>query len=343
MATQQQQSTALVQSVNTLKTLVNDEKFRAAIADVLPKHITPEQMAKFALIAANKNALILKCTRESVAQCIMDAATLGLDLSGLGGRGYIVPYYNNKKGAYEAVFIAGYRGLMDVVRRSAMVSSIWAEVVYEGDEFHVEYGTNHSLRHTPNFTADRSDDKIIGAYACAKIKGTGDTEFRFLPRTELDAIKNKALSKIKNKSSSPYETDTAAMFRKAPIRRLCSDLPMSAEILTLLDREAKYEDAIDMEPVSVRVSDPSTSIVERLTTGNANEDNPFDESFDPSAPPEAEPEPDQPADDSAAPMCSVCKKRPGDPAKSTETGDAICAECARDAIMARPINTRKAE
>ena len=35
-------------------------------------------------------------------------------------------------------------------------------------------------------------------------------------------------------------------------------------------------------------------------------------------------------DDDAAPMCSVCMKRPADPAKSTEDGNAICAECASE-------------
>ena len=41
--------------------------------------------------------------------------------------------------------------------------------------------------------------------------------------------------------------------------------------------------------------------------------------------PAPEPEPDD-----AAPMCNVCGRRPADPAKSTEDGNAICAECASE-------------
>jgi hypothetical protein len=77
------------------------------------------------------------------------AAALGLDCSGNLGSGYLVPFYNNKIRAMEATFIPGYRGLLDLARRSGEIEDIFAECVYESDEFDYELGATPRLRHVP--------------------------------------------------------------------------------------------------------------------------------------------------------------------------------------------------
>jgi recombination protein RecT len=265
------EQSSIVGSAGKFKELVGAAAFQRALADILPKHLTPERMAKLALVAANKNPTLFKCTPTSIMQALMDSASYGLDCSGLGGRGYLVPYYNNKKGAYEAQFIPGYRGMMDVVRRSGMVDAIWAEVIYEGEEYNVEEGTKHELTHKPNYDIERTDSKIIGAYACARVRGGLETEFRFVPRAKLEATRKKSLSKVKNTAASPWTTDFEAMCRKTALRRLCSDLPQSAEMLNLIEHDTTIDG--DIEPTDVRVEeyDPAEMVLNQLT-GDTEDD-----------------------------------------------------------------------
>lgn len=281
------ESTAIVKTVQGFKGLVSSAAFQQSLADVLPRHITPERMAKLALVAVNRTPLLLQCTQFSLMEAVMHASTYGLDCSGLGGRGYLIPY-RNKKGYYEAQFIPGYRGLMDVARRSGMVQGIWAEVVYEDDVFSVQQGTERSIAHTPNYDGDRSDKKIKGAYACAQLVGNGPVEWRYMPRSEIDKVKDKSLAKMKNKSMSPWTTDYAAMCRKTPLRRLCNDLPQSAEIVGLMELDKRAA-----EDVAFTVQEPAGGdLVDKLTgevTGG--NDAPPPEAADP--PEAAAPEPEE--------------------------------------------------
>ena len=265
VAPREKNANALVGSTGGMKLLLKADAFQRALADVLPRHITPERMAKFALVAANKNPTLLKCTQTSIMQSIMDSASYGLDCSGLGGRGYLVPYYSNKKGCYEAQFIPGYRGLMDVARRSGMVDAIWANLVYEGERFSNKEGTEHRIEHTPDDAVDHDDDKIIGAYACAKLKGSNTVEYRYVSRRELESVKARALAKLKNKEASTWVSEYAAMCRKTALRRLCSDLPQSAEIMNLIEHDNRVEPIIDITPDKVGVADPGDALVNELT------------------------------------------------------------------------------
>ncbi len=65
VAEPRQQNTQLapVGSRNTLKGLL--DSMRQSIADVIPKHLTPERVMKMALVAASRQPKLFECTRES--------------------------------------------------------------------------------------------------------------------------------------------------------------------------------------------------------------------------------------------------------------------------------------
>ena len=90
----------------------------------------------------------------------MQAVQLGLE-PGLLGHCYILPYKR------EATFIIGYKGMIDLARRSGHIQSIYAHAVHENDEFEYELGLHPKLEHKPSH-GDRG--AFIGAYAVAHFK-----------------------------------------------------------------------------------------------------------------------------------------------------------------------------
>jgi len=286
---QRAERAAIIRTSDNLKSLLETPKFKSALAHVLPKHLTPDRMAKMAIIASTKNPRLLQCTSMSVLKSVMDAASYGLDCSGLGGRGYLVPFANNKAGTVEAQFIPGYRGLMDVARNTGMVLNIWAEVVYACDEFSYDKGEN-TLHHVEK-DGDHSDRGIIGAYARARIKGGDVPETRYLTKAKIEQHR----AKSKAGHSGPWVSDYAAMCRKTALLVLCRDLPQSPEMLKLTEHD---HEATDIPYAVVGEKDAGSDLVAQLL--GEPDDGPWDVA--PPAPPVELPE--KPAEAQQAPVAA---------------------------------------
>lgn len=214
-------------SMDTFKQLF--DKAKPSLAMVAPKHITPDRMIKVALVAISRTPKLMECSPESILKSFMQAGELGLDVGGALGHAYLVPFYNNQAKRMEAQFIVGYRGLIDLARRSGQIDSIEARVVYERDFFDCDYGLDPKLIHRPCMTGDRG--KIIAAYAVARIKGCDRPQLELMTIDEIQAIR--ARSKAGN--SGPWVSDFSEMSRKTVVRRLCKYLPLSVEMAQALD------------------------------------------------------------------------------------------------------------
>ncbi|AHJ88637.1 RecT-like ssDNA annealing protein [Geobacillus phage GBK2] len=200
-----------------------------SIQQVLPKHLDAERMARLALNVIRTNPLLLQCNMPSLLGAVLEAAKLGLE-PGLLGQAYIVPYKNHKaseaagKDVYEAQFIIGYRGLIDLVRRSGQVSTIAAHAVHENDVFEYEYGLNDKLVHKP---ALKDRGAVIAYYAIAKMKDGG---YSFLVMSKEDIEKHRD-KYSKAKKYSPWVDEFDAMAKKTVLRQLIKYLPISVEFL----------------------------------------------------------------------------------------------------------------
>ncbi|WP_017415747.1 recombinase RecT [Clostridium tunisiense] len=100
-----------------------------AIQSLVPKHVTPERLCRIGINAASRNPQLMNCTPETIVGAIVNCATLGLEPN-LLGHAYIVPFYNNKTGKMEAQFQVGYKGALDLIRRTGAVSTLSAHEVY---------------------------------------------------------------------------------------------------------------------------------------------------------------------------------------------------------------------
>src|SRR5690606_22598960 len=130
----------------------------------------------------------------------------------------------------EVQFIVGYRGMIDLARRSGQILSIEARTVQEKDHFEVEFGLDSKVAHRPAWeVADRG--ALTFVYAVAKLKD-GGVQFEVMSRAEIEAIRDASqgyqMAKRyarDGKINSPWATNFEEMAKKTVIRRLFKYLP----------------------------------------------------------------------------------------------------------------------
>lgn len=106
------------------------------------------------------------CTRESIANSLLDMVTQGL--SPAKTQCYFVIYGS------QLQLNRSYFGTQAVLKRLSNVKDIWANVIFEGDVFDYEVsgGREKLIKHDTNFL--NRDKEILGAYAV--VKTTDDEE-----------------------------------------------------------------------------------------------------------------------------------------------------------------------
>lgn len=196
------------------------------MARALPKHVTPDRMARVALTALKQNPQLMDCTPASFLGCIMQCAQLGLEPGTPLGHAYLIPY--RVKGTPTCTLIIGYQGMLDLARRSGQVASVWAYPVYSGDRFVVRYGLAPTVEHEPALDGDRSPKALTHVYAAAKLRDSDTPVFVVLTRAEVEAFRKRGASG--RGVSTPWDSDFAAMAIKTAVRQLFKWLPKSIEL-----------------------------------------------------------------------------------------------------------------
>jgi recombination protein RecT len=222
---------AVQEKPKTPTALVGDylAKNMKAMESVLPKHMDSGRMARIALNVIRDNPLLLQCNLPSLMGSVMESAKLGLE-PGLLGQAYILPYKNYKaskasgQDVYEAQFIIGYKGMIDLVRRSGHVSTISAQAVHENDVFEFEYGLEDKLVHKPVL---KDKGAVIAYYALAKMKDGG---YNFVVMSKEDVEKHRD-KYSKAKQYGPWVDEFDGMAKKTVLRQLVKYLPISVEYL----------------------------------------------------------------------------------------------------------------
>ena len=193
----------------------------ATIQNLLPatSPITAEAFITRAVDYCQKNTYLLdKCGPGAIISQLLVCAKLGLEPDGVLGSAHLVPYGS------KCQLIVGYRGYIDLARRTGAIKKIEAHVVRSADHFEYEYGTEEKLIHAPQST---DEDEIIAAYAIATL-ADGIKQFEVMDIEEL--LKIKAGSSGAKRADSPWNIHFGEMCRKTVVRRLMKYLPLSPEI-----------------------------------------------------------------------------------------------------------------
>lgn len=207
----------------TIAALMSDPKIKAQMALALPKHMTSDRLARIALTEIRKVPALARCEQTSFLGAIMQCAQLGLEPGGALGHAYLLPFENRRKGITEVQFIVGYRGMIDLARRSGQIVSLAARAVYQNDKFNYQYGLHEDLQHVP--CENGEPGPLTHVYAVARLKD-GGIQFEVMSRLEVEKVR--AQSKAGN--NGPWVSHFDEMAKKTVIRRLFKYLPVSIEL-----------------------------------------------------------------------------------------------------------------
>lgn len=240
------------------------ESRREAIAAVLPKHLDADRLLKIALVAVSKNELLMKCSQTSILQSVMTAAQLGLDCGGALGSAYLVPFFQTQKGCYECQLVIGFRGLIDLARRSGQIVSIEARIVYQNDNFDLDYSIDGAkLVHKPCLDGEPGPMRLV--YAVGTLKDGGH-QFELMTKAQIEKIR--MISQTGKKNQGPWRDHYDEMARKTVVKRLAKYLPISVELSDAIDHDNKVE---GVDP-SVFISQPdqTAKLNDRLAQAKSN-------------------------------------------------------------------------
>jgi recombination protein RecT len=198
---------------NTLKPLA--PRFEQALAGAIPV----ERLMRSIMVSVERNPdLLVKADRQSLLNASMSAACLALEVDGVTGQAYFIPF----KG--KAQLVIGYKGMNTLGARSGF--SIQGEVVREGDAFDYELGDKGFVRHKPKLG---NRGPILAAWATASS----------LHRPALVSVLGiDDIMAIKQKSPGGGRTDSPwmdmmigfpAMAAKSAKRRLSRAMPLNAD------------------------------------------------------------------------------------------------------------------
>jgi recombination protein RecT len=190
----------------------------------LPQGLSAERFTRVIVTELRRNPRLAETQWISLAGSVMLAAQLGLEPGPLG-LAFLVPYKN------ECTLQIGYKGYIELARRSGYIQSLSAHEVRASDEFEFEYGLEERLTHRPNFLDDSAP---IAYYAVARYKDGGHNMV-VLSKRQVDSYR--ARSPAARGGQSPWDTDYDAMAKKTCVRRLVPYLPLTIETATALSFE----------------------------------------------------------------------------------------------------------
>lgn len=125
-------------------------------AAAMPQGAEATQLIRDALTALRTTKNLDRCDHLSVLGALMTCAQLGLrpNVPSLG-LCWLLPFKKREfrdgkwTETWQCQLIMGYQGYRELAQRTGQIASIAGHVVYENDEFEVEYGLNERLVHKP--------------------------------------------------------------------------------------------------------------------------------------------------------------------------------------------------
>jgi len=260
LTTQQKQNQQL-DRVRQKMALVKDRLFEGA-----PRHISPNRMMTTALMAIRENPDLLDCSIDSLFAAVRQAAFYGWEIGGPVSQAYMVPFRNSKKGTREVTLIPGYRGLIDLARRSGEVLQIDCESVHQCDRFKVLKGDNAGIYHEPSDDPKRKESPITHVYVIVHMRG-GAKQRSVWSAAEIDYHKEQysqgwKKAESSGKKDSPWHTHWETMSFKTIMVALVKRglIPISGEIRESIDRD---ESVSGMTTPALEIS-PAATISEDL-------------------------------------------------------------------------------
>lgn len=203
----------------SLAGVIQSDGMMAQLRMACARTITPDRLARVAMTELRTNPKLLECSQDSFFGALMQCAQVGLEPGTTLGLAYLIPYRG------EVTFQIGYKGLVALMWRSEMISSIQAEVVHDGDHFEYSNGIPPTLKHIPAENRD-PEAKPTHAY-CVIGTTTGGWVFRVMTFDEIEKVRNDHSQA--RRTDAPWVTAWGEMACKTVLKRTSKRAPISAE------------------------------------------------------------------------------------------------------------------
>ena len=186
---------------------------------------------------------LLRCSKESIFRSLKEAAAYGLELNGMLGQAYLIPY--NEKGVMTSHLQLGYKGLIALARRSNTIKTIAAEPIHENDIFEVELGMGRNLSHKIDIMKERGN--VIGYYCLVELCN-GGSQFKVMSKKDVENHRDK-FSKAYNPkdANNIWNKNFDAMALKTVVIQALKLCPISIEAMdaVIKDERADLKDVSD--------------------------------------------------------------------------------------------------
>lgn len=237
------------------------------IQRALPKHMNADRIARLALTAVRNTPKLLETDQKSFLAALMQASQLGLEPNTPLGQAYLIPY------GKETQFQIGYQGLLTLAYRTEEYETIYAQEVYENDEFSQELGTNPNLVHVP---ANDPQGDPVGYYAVFILKNGGKM-FQYWSRSKMEKHAKKF---SKSYSRGPWQTNFDEMAKKTVLKALLKYAPKSIEFGQAVGADETIKTELSDEMTGVRDITDEVNENNKADQDNSKIDEPQKESID---------------------------------------------------------------
>ena len=179
-----------------------------------------QRECNFAAQAMLANPYLIQCAQQypdDFVNALKNVVLTGMTLNPTLKLAYLVPY----KGRVQMQ--SSYMGKKSFAINTGLVLDIESYLVYKGDTFDVEQGSNAHIIHKPNPWGKKKKEDILGGYYLIKYPN-GTQQFDTMSIDEIEAIRKRSPSVGKDKKS-PWETDYEEMCKKTLINRGYKQIP----------------------------------------------------------------------------------------------------------------------
>lgn len=196
-----------------------------------------QRECNFAAQAMLNNPYLIQCAQQypdHFVNALKNVVLTGMTLNPTLKLAYLVPY----KGKVELQ--VSYMGKKSFGVNTGLVLDMESYLVYKGEFFEIEQGSNAHITHKPNPWGAKKKEDILGGYYLIKYPN-GTLQFDTMSIDEIEGIRKRSPSVGKG-TKSPWDTDYTEMCKKTLINRAYKQIPKqdmtekAAKALEILNR-----------------------------------------------------------------------------------------------------------
>lgn len=214
----------------------------------LPRGGEAAQLVRDAISVVRQNPKLAECDPDSVIGSLMTCAQLGLR-PGVGalGQAHILPFWNGRNRRFEAQFIIGYQGMLELGNRSNEIDYLTAETVCENDFFEPD---PMGGRHKHQYPNRGRRGPVIGYYSIFYRKDSSRGKLLYMSKEDMeDHRDNFATAKKKTgEIFGPWKDHFDAMGLKTVVRLNFKYMPKSTTIENALIADESVR--LNMDPMA---------------------------------------------------------------------------------------------